>query len=141
MSTPVLVLPDEPDPPRHYRLEISRLGKKWITSNKRLNPYAKARMVKDWREIASWRGHRDLGSLNLEKSYVVCELRMHAKRRRDPANWEPTAKAVMDGLVDAGVFVDDDHTHVTGPDMRIGKPAAGLAEELLVIHIWPLEAP
>lgn len=39
-------------------------------------------------------------------------------RRRDPGNWYPTAKAIVDGLVDAGILIDDDHTKVVGPDMR-----------------------
>jgi hypothetical protein len=33
----------------------------------------------------------------------------------------------VDGVVDAGVLVDDDHAHVVGPDMRHGGiGAAGL---------------
>ena len=30
----------------------------------------------------------------------------------------PTAKAVVDGLVDAGVLPDDDAKHLLGPDLR-----------------------
>lgn len=41
--------------------------------------------------------------------------------RRDPANLYPSFKAAVDGLVDAGLFEDDDHTRVVGPDMRLGK--------------------
>jgi hypothetical protein len=46
--------------------------------------------------------------------------------RYDPNNLWPTVKAVVDGLVDAGFLVDDDHAHVIGPDMRHGGkgPAA-----------------
>jgi len=46
--------------------------------------------------------------------------------RYDPNNLWPTVKAVVDGFVDAGFLVDDDHKHVIGPDMRHGGkgPAA-----------------
>src|SRR5262245_56987221 len=40
-------------------------------------------------------------------------------RIRDPANWYPSFKAAIDGLVDAGVVPDDNPTHLVGPDMRL----------------------
>lgn len=36
-------------------------------------------------------------------------------RRRDVANLAPTLKACVDGFTDAGLWVDDDDEHVTGP--------------------------
>ena len=47
------------------------------------------------------------------------------RRRRDPANWQPSFKACVDGLVDAGVVADDDASHVTGPDPRLGPVCRG----------------
>lgn len=55
-------------------------------------------------------------------------------RRRDPSNWAESAKAGVDGLVDAGVFTDDDATRVIGPDPRLGEPVKG---SQLVFHIYP----
>lgn len=40
-------------------------------------------------------------------------------RRRDANNWHDTTKPAIDGLVDAGLLVDDDHRHLIGPDHRI----------------------
>ena len=40
----------------------------------------------------------------------------------DPANAYPAVKALIDGLVDAGVLPDDDAAHLDGPDMRLGDP-------------------
>lgn len=40
--------------------------------------------------------------------------------RYDPANLYPTVKAIVDGLGDAGVLVDDDWKHVDGPYIRHG---------------------
>lgn len=38
-----------------------------------------------------------------------------------PGTSTPTAKAIVDGLVDAGVIPDDSNEWVTGPDMRAGE--------------------
>lgn len=57
--------------------------------------------------------------------------------RFDPPNWYPSFKAAIDGLVDAGLLEDDDHTRVAGPDMRPGTPVKGGQIEL---HIRPLPA-
>ncbi|MFI9845130.1 hypothetical protein ACIHFD_49485 [Nonomuraea sp. NPDC051941] len=40
--------------------------------------------------------------------------------RRDPANWYPSFKAVVDGMIDAGMLPDDNSERLEGPDMRIG---------------------
>jgi hypothetical protein len=57
-------------------------------------------------------------------------------RRRDSANCYPTAKAVVDGVVAAGVLPDDDWRHVDGPYMHMGpitKPAS------ITIAILPVQ--
>lgn len=38
----------------------------------------------------------------------------------DPANLYPTAKAIVDGLRDAGILVDDDWKRVDGPHLHHG---------------------
>lgn len=38
----------------------------------------------------------------------------------DPANLYPSAKAIVDGMRDAGVLTDDDWRHVDGPHMHHG---------------------
>lgn len=72
----------------------------------------------------------------LDRAHVVYVIHPTPQtRRRDPANWAESAKAAVDGLVDAGVFEDDDSAHVIGPDPRLGEPVKG---GQLVIHITPL---
>jgi hypothetical protein len=47
-----------------------------------------------------------------------------------------SAKAAVDGLVDAGVLTDDSDEYLTGPDMRPGPVEKS---GRLVLHITELE--
>jgi hypothetical protein len=69
----------------------------------------------------------------LEHAYILGILHPGSRRRIDPANFYPSFKAAVDGLVDAGVLEDDDHTRVIGPDMRLG-PTVKRAQLTLVIQ-------
>ncbi|MEU0397966.1 hypothetical protein ABZ208_35475 [Streptomyces sp. NPDC006208] len=73
----------------------------------------------------------------LRHAYILGVLHPPSRRRADPANWYPSFKAAVDGLVDAGVFEDDDHTRVIGPDMRIGPVVHG---GQIALHIQELTA-
>jgi hypothetical protein len=49
----------------------------------------------------------------------VCVFyRFPTNHRREVANLQPTSKAIIDGLVDAGVVPDDNDNHIVGPDNR-----------------------
>ncbi|MGW4028208.1 hypothetical protein ACWEFL_02630 [Streptomyces sp. NPDC004838] len=71
----------------------------------------------------------------MQRAYVLGVLHPPSRRRADPANWYPSFKAAVDGIVDAGVLDDDDHTRLVGPDMRIGPVAKG---GRIVLHIQEL---
>lgn len=129
-------LPARDDPPRSFRIVLTRLGRGWITANQRGSWHNRAHMTRMWRDTTAWRC-RGMGVCFTNGARVVVELRFLGVRRRDPANWAPTAKAVVDGLVDAGLFPDDDYRYVTGPDMRLGPPVQARADEELIIHIFP----
>ncbi|MFF5784218.1 hypothetical protein ACFY8P_04515 [Streptomyces sp. NPDC012693] len=73
----------------------------------------------------------------LHHAYILGVLHPPSRRRADPANWYPSFKAAVDGIVDAGVLEDDDHTRLVGPDMRIGPVTAG---GQIVLHIQELTA-
>jgi crossover junction endodeoxyribonuclease RusA len=71
----------------------------------------------------------------MRHAYILGVLHPNSHRRVDPANFYPSFKAAVDGIVDAGVLVDDDHTRVIGPDMRIGDVVKGAQLELVVQEI------
>lgn len=58
-----------------------------------------------------------------------------AREKRDPANWYPTVKAMIDGIVDAGVLADDSTRYLLGPDMREAqlRCAKGVAVQVLIV--------
>ena len=86
------------------------------------NRYARANLTSAWRNAA--RLHAKAQNLDPISGYPVrIEARVHLATRPsrwDATNWLPTAKACVDGLVDAGVLTDDSNRHVVGPDMRAG---------------------
>ena len=73
----------------------------------------------------------------MQHAYILGVLHPGSRRRLDPANFYPSFKAAVDGLVDAGVLEDDDHTRVIGPDMRIGPVIKG---GRIALHIQELTA-
>lgn len=71
----------------------------------------------------------------LEHAYILGIYHPVRAGRFDPANWYPSFKAAIDGLVDAGVLEDDDHTRLVGPDMRRGPKAPS---KRISLHIQEL---
>lgn len=71
----------------------------------------------------------------LNRAHILGVFHPPTSGRRDPANWYPSFKAAVDGLVDAGLFEDDDHEHVLGPDMRLGNR---VPKGQIVLHILEL---
>lgn len=130
----MIILPNISDPPWHYRMPVpANAG--WITLNQRSHWGAKSRLTKHYRQLGQVHALR-MQLPRMQLAHVVCELRFCTDARRDPHNWTPTAKAVLDGMVDAGVFPDDDHKHIIGPDMRIGAKVPRGTQHL-VMHVWP----
>ena len=76
-----------------------------------------------------------------ERAHVLGVLHPPTDGRRDPANWYPTFKAAVDGIVDAGLVEDDDHTRLLGPDMRLGEKRKGGQIVLVVRGLEPGEDP
>lgn len=103
-----------------------------LNSNQRLHHHRRADITRVLRR-AAWAASRELPAL--ERAHIIGVLHPQDRQRRDPANWYPSFKACVDGLVDQGVLEDDDHTRVVGPDMRIGHVLSG---SRLVLHVREL---
>ena len=88
----------------------------WLSSNQRLHWRPKAKRVAALREMATIAGH----SLPryTRPAHVTAFIGYATNTRADPANAYPTIKALIDGMTSAGVFTDDSHEWVIGPDMR-----------------------
>jgi hypothetical protein len=122
----------------HFLLPLEARGRLWISSNQRLFWAEKARRTKAWRDLACVMATQ-FNLPWLPKAHIIADLHFPDRRVRDANNYADTAKACIDGLVDAGMFDDDDHTRVVGPDMRISTvlPKQHVGIDL---RIFPLEA-
>jgi hypothetical protein len=142
LATPKVVPPvgvpgeEEPDwfegmPGRQFRVALPpRLT--LLNANQRLHHHKRAEITRVLRR-AAWAASRTVPPL--ERVHIIGVLHPEDRQRRDPANWYPSFKACVDGLVDQGVLADDDHTRVVGPDMRMGHMVEGAR---LVLHIRDL---
>lgn len=110
----------------------------WLSSNNRGKWATYHRLIAQWRNSASW-ACVSAKVRPMERVYVLAELRFRDARRRDPANWYPTVKACVDGMVDAGVIRDDRADFLVGPDMRLGPKSPNVGMGAIYLHMWRLE--
>ena len=61
--------------------------------------------------------------------------------KADPSNAAPTVKALIDGMVDAGVWPDDDHTHVIGPTYLRGPKSTEKDKYVIRLVLTDQEVP
>lgn len=110
-----------------------------FSANDRPHFRAKQTLTQDWRALGlqhaqSAQGHR---ALMLELAHLFVFYRPSSAGKYDPGNCAPAAKAAIDGMVQAGMFVDDSHRHLIGPDYRSGmvqRRPRGLW--VLVFDVW-----
>lgn len=55
--------------------------------------------------------------------HVTATIHPLTHGRFDPENAAPMVKAILDACTQAGLWPDDDHTHIIGPDYRPGGPS------------------
>jgi hypothetical protein len=110
-------------------LSVPKVGD-WMNSNDRRHRMAQANLTKAWRSAGK------AASEGLEpvsgKVHMTATIHKERDGRWDPNNLWPTVKAIVDGIVEAGVLEDDDHKHLVGPDMRRGDK--GEPRIVLTIH-------
>lgn len=127
-------------------------GLELINSNQRLHRHEVAKRTRELR-AAAMEAVSDTPDLItalaaakpgplFERAHILGILHPDRNGRCDPANWYGSFKAAVDGLVDAGLLDDDDHTRLVGPDMRLGGKVKGgqlalVVRGLTVGEDWP----
>jgi Holliday junction resolvase RusA-like endonuclease len=104
----------------------------FINSNQRDHRHQVAKMTKAWRETAALRAQGIPAFAG--QVHIIAHIFKTRAGRYDTNNLAPTTKAIVDGLVDAGVLVDDSTEWVIGPDHRHG----GVGNAEIVIEIIEL---
>lgn len=85
----------------------------WLTANQRLHWSTRMRRTKMLRAYAASEARTNgLAGRRLGPCVVTAVIGYPTSGRADPTNAAPTVKAIVDGLVDARVWDDDDHTHI-----------------------------
>lgn len=113
----------------------------WFTSNSREHWQARRRKTKELRALAAWSA-RAQGVPTFARAHLVAHVSYPTNGRADPGNVVGTVlKALTDGLVDAGVLPDDDHTHLIGPDPRRGPKTGQAGVWKVRLQINPLPEP
>lgn len=96
-----------------HTLTISVHKAIWLTANQRLHWSTRMRRTRMLRAYAASEARiHGLAGRRLGPSVVTILIGYPTTGRADPANAAPTVKAVIDGLVDARVWDDDDHRHI-----------------------------
>jgi len=106
----------------------------WLSSNQRLHRMAVAGVTAQLREMAFYRV-KTHHLARFDRVHVCAFIQYPTARKADPPNAWPTVKAILDGLTDAGVWDDDDSTHVVATEFRrdVGKSPAGTYRVRLVL--------
>lgn len=114
-------------------------GMELLNANERVHWAVRARRTRVLREWAHWEARRQrLG--HYETIGVRVSVRPGVRTptaRFDPPNWAPTSKAVIDGLVDAGVVPDDGAPHVWAVTFGAGERTK-LARVSVSLDVYPM---
>ena len=98
-----------------------------LTANDKPHWARKAALTKQlrwWGYLLGCEG-QGVARLHLTRARVEFEFAYPDRRRRDRSNLAPTVKALMDGLIDAGLLPDDADRFLDGPHTVIADRLAG----------------
>lgn len=90
-----------------------------LSANDRMHWAQKARITREVRQTACLLARK---APRTDRLVVTLHYRPRVTRRRDTVNLGPFIKALVDGLIDAGLAPDDDHGHVSTPEPIIHPP-------------------
>jgi len=112
----------------------------WLSANQRRDLRRQTPDRRAWRDAGLVHARR-VHLPKLRRVHIVAELRFADRRRRDPHNYYPTLKALIDGLVDYGLVPDDSHQYLVGPDVRYGPVSLGKGLGEVVLTVTDLAQP
>lgn len=105
----------------HDELVIELTPAQWkeqhLSLNKHLSTHPRNDRVQYWKTLAKSLA-RNQRVIPLDRAWVEVWFRFPDNTRREVANLQNTSKALVDGLVAAGVFKDDRDEILMGPDNR-----------------------
>lgn len=109
-----------------------------LNMNDRMHAVKRSRIVKAWREAAYFYTCKERPGGPAKRALPPGRYRVEAiipvggTRRRDPMNWVPTVKAVVDGMNDADLWPDDSAEFVT-----VAEPVLSSSTKLITIAVVP----
>lgn len=113
---------------------------KLITANDKPHWAVRAKLTKQIRQWGYLLGREGEGVARLELTHarVEMEFAYPDRRRRDRSNLAPTVKALMDGLIDAGLLPDDADRYLDGPHTIIADRLAGkrLGQTMYEVRVY-----
>lgn len=132
MHVDLLNLNEKPD----WTIEMPP-GIKVMNANDRGHWAPRHRLTRTWRQTALVLA-RKAKLPRLEQACIIVEYYPPTRRTRDEANLAPTAKAIVDGLVEAGLLPDDNTAYLTGPYPKISSELRPKGQ--MLVHIYRLPA-
>lgn len=93
-----------------------------INSNDRLHWRVKAKKTRALRDFVAVLAWQQLHPVTT-RQHITVTFGFTNNNRRDVDNLQPTSKAWIDGIVDAGILPDDNDNWCMGPDLRTGPPS------------------
>ena len=133
MADPDTTAPCRAVGPVCHHLELPS-GLVLLTANERLH-WARQRAVTGAIRVATTTLARAAKIPPAQQAWITVVLHPHNRRRLDPHNWGPSAKAAIDGLVDARVLPDDDYRHLLAVTFILGTTRQA---RQLALHITPV---
>lgn len=118
------------------RIEIPKQW--WLTHNMRLHWAQKAERTRWLRQAARLQA-RHLPPLKEASIHVI--IHSPTKRGGDIDGPAPTVKALIDGLVDAGVLPDDSPKHLKFLTHSRGQPTGKPGQYAITLRVDSLEVP
>jgi hypothetical protein len=102
-----------------YSIEFKIPKNLWVTSNtaKNMHHHKLGIINRQLRELATWTGKalilsKRIPQFNKKVSEIEFRISIPSNNRFDPPNANACTKPLLDGLVDAGIFVDDNSGYI-----------------------------